>query len=98
MPKPQPRTDRATLNALLISGKLTGTQQRIFQGMYDDLIGGKIINLTPKQRLWADALWDQHKLGDVRYNTRKEARARIQKDQTNFLDTMPRPLKPPGRT
>ena len=98
MPGPQKRTDRVTLNALLVSGKLTGAEQRVFQGMYDDLMGGKIIALAPKQRLWADSVYEKHKLGDVRYNTRKEARARIQKDETDFLAKMPKPLKPPGRT
>ncbi len=66
--------------------------------MYDDLMNGKIIGLAPKQRLWADAIYEKHKLGDIRYANRKEARARIQKNEVNFLDTMPRPLKPPGRT
>lgn len=98
MPRSQPRTDRATLNALLTSGKLTGTEQRIFQQMFDDIVGGKVINLTQKQRIWADSVFEKHKLGEVRQAVRKEARARIQKNETNFLDNMPRPLKPPGRT
>ncbi len=98
MPKPQPRTDRATLSALLTSGKLNGNQQKIFQGMYDDLMGGKVISLSPKQRVWADALYDEWKLGDIRYAGRKEARVRVRKQEQSFLDTMPRPLKPPGRT
>jgi hypothetical protein len=98
MPKPQPRTDRVTLSALLTSGKLTGTEQRVFQGWYDDIMGGKRISLTPKERLWADSVYEKHKLGDVRYAGRKEARARIQKNERSLLDSMPRPLKPPGRS
>lgn len=98
MPKPQQRTDRATLSALLTSGKLTGAQQTVFQGMYDDLMNGKIIGLSPKQRLWADTLYEQHKLGDIRYAGRKEARARIRHEETSALDKMPKPLKPPGRS
>lgn len=97
MPKPQARTDRATLSALLTSGKLSGSQQSIFQGMYDDLMGGKIIGLSPKQRLWADTLYEQFKLGDIRFAERKEARARIRQGEQTALDKMPRPLKPPGR-
>ncbi len=97
MPKPQTRTDRATLSALLTSGKLNGSQQRVFQGMYDDLMGGKIIGLSPKQRLWADTLYEEFKLGDIRSAERKEARARIRQGEQNALDNMPRPLKPPGR-
>jgi hypothetical protein len=98
MPKPQPRTDRATLSALLVSGKLNGHQQTIFQRMFDDIVGGVRISLTMKERAWADSLYEQHKLGDVRYAARKEARARIRKEETSALDKMPRPLKPPGRT
>jgi hypothetical protein len=97
MPKPQPRTDRVTLSALLTSGKLNGHEQSIFQGMYDDLMGGKVIGLSPKQRLWADTLYEQHKLGDIRYAGRKEARARLQRNQVDLLAALPKPLKPPGR-
>ncbi len=98
MPKPQPRTDRATLSALLTSGKLTGSEQRIFQGWYDDIMGGKRVSLTPRERSWADDLYEKHKLGDIHYGKRKEARARIDKGKVDFLANMPRPLKPPGRT
>jgi hypothetical protein len=98
MAKPQPRTDRVTLNALLTCGKLTGAEQKAFQQMFDDLMGGKIINLSPKQRLWADSVYDKFKLGDIRAAGRKEARARVRQEETSFFDKMPRPLKPPGRT
>jgi hypothetical protein len=64
--------------------------------MYDDLMSGKIINLSQKQRLWADALYMKHKLGEVRHAAQRQARVRV-KQETNFLDTMARPLKPPGR-
>ena len=98
MPRPQPRTDRVTLSALLTSGKLSGAQQKVFQGMYDDLMGGKIISLSEKQRLWADTLYNKLKIGDIRYAQRKAARARVQKEEAGKgLDSMPRPLKPPGR-
>jgi hypothetical protein len=98
MPKPQPRTDRATLNALLVSEKLTGGEQRAFQAMYDDIMQGARISLSPDQRLWADAIYAKHKLGDVRAASRREARVKVRQKETNFLDTMPRPLKPPGRS
>jgi hypothetical protein len=97
MPKPQRRTDRVTLSALLTSGLLTASEQRVFQGWYDDVMGGKRIELTPNERMWADSVYDKHKLGDARFANRKEARARVTK-QENLLDKMPRPLKPPGRT
>jgi len=98
MAKAPSRTDRVTLNALLTSGKLTGGEQRVFQGWYDDLMNGMKIGLTPKERLWADSVYDKHKLGDIRYEKRKEARVRITKETGSLLDQMPRPLKPPGRS
>jgi hypothetical protein len=98
MPKPQPRTDRATLSALLTSGKLTGGEQTAFQGMYDDIMQGRRISLSPEQRLWADTVYNKHKLGDIRAASRREARVRVRYEETNFLDKMPRPLKPPGRS
>ena len=48
MAKAPARTDRVTLNALLTSGRLTGAEQRVFQGWYDDLMNGMKIGLTPK--------------------------------------------------
>lgn len=98
MPARQPRTDRVTLEALLTSGKLTPSEQTAFQQMFDDLMGGKIINLSPKQRLWADSVWEKYKVGDMRFNARRQARARIRQDDGLALDKMPRPLKPPGRS
>jgi hypothetical protein len=66
--------------------------------MYDDLMGGKIISLSERQRLWADMLYRELKIGDMRYAQRREARARVQKEERGKgLDSMPRPLKPPGR-
>lgn len=96
MPKPQKRTDRTTLSALLTCGKLTASEMRVFQGWYDDIMGGKLVGLSPDQRLWADSIYEKHKLGDVRFEHRKEARARVTKEE-RLLDKMPRPLKPPGR-
>ena len=94
---PPQRTDKATLNGLLLSGKLSPDQQRAFQNMYDDLMNGKIVNLSKKQRLWADTLWQQHKVGDMVFNRRKEARVLLKENAPLALDTMPKPLKPPGR-
>lgn len=97
MPKPQRRTDRATLSALLTSGKITASEMTVFQRWYDDLMAGKKIELTPRERSWADDVYERHKLGDVRYAQRKEARARIDKEKVDFLAKLPKPLKPPGR-
>lgn len=91
------RSDKATLNALLTCGRLTSSEQTAFQQMYDDLMGGKIIELSKKQRLWADSVYEKYKVGDIRATVRKEARARVQKPEKYPWETMPRPLKPPGR-
>jgi hypothetical protein len=98
MPAIQQRTDRATLEGLLTCGKLTRGEQTAFQQMYDDLMGGKIIGLTKNQRLWADTVYEKNKVGDMRVESRKKARARLNAEKTTFLDRMPKPLKPPGRT
>jgi len=97
MPIKPTRTDRATLNALLTSNKLTRSEQVAFQQMFDDLVGGKIIELSKKQRLWADSVYEKHKLGEVRAAARKEARARVRTEDRLPFENMPKPLKPPGR-
>ena len=78
MPIKTTRTDRATLNALLVSGKLSTSERKAFQAMYDDIVGGKVISLTKKQRLWADSVYEKHNLSEVRATQRKEARARVE--------------------
>lgn len=98
MPAKPTRTDRATLNGLLISGKLTSGEQTAFQEMFDKLVQGQIIELSPKQRLWADSVYEKHKLGDIRAESRRQARVKVRVKEANFLDAMPRPLKPPGRS
>jgi hypothetical protein len=67
--------------------------------MFDEIMGGKIIELSKKQRLWADSLYEKYKLGEMRAQVRKQARARIQSTSTLFdpLNNPSRPLKPPGR-
>jgi len=78
MPIKTPRTDRATLNALLVSTKLSTSERKAFQQMFDDLVGGKVISLSKKQRLWADSVYEHHNLSEVRAAARKEARANVQ--------------------
>lgn len=97
MPVKVVRTDRATLNALLTSGKLTGGELSAFQQMYDDLMGGKIIGLSKKQRLWADSVYEKYKLGEIRAQVRKEARARVHQAPPVYPWETNLPKKPPGR-
>jgi hypothetical protein len=98
MPVKAPRTDRATLSALLTCGKLTSSERTAFQQMYDDIMGGRVIDLSKKQRLWADSLFEKYKLYEERAATRAAARTRIRTEEKHGFETMPRPLKPPGRT
>ena len=74
-PRP-PRTDRIVLSAILACGKLTRAEQSSFQKMYDDLDAAKIIDLTKKQRLWADAVYDKYNVSELRAQQRRAIRAR----------------------
>ncbi len=71
------RTDRVVLNALLTCGKLSRGEHSAFQAMYDDVVSGRVINLSKKQRLWADSVYDKYKIGEMKSEKRKEARSRI---------------------
>ena len=74
-PRP-PRTDRVVLNAILACGKLTRAEQSSFQQMYDDLEAARIIDLTKKQRLWADSVYDKYNVSELRAAQRRAIRAR----------------------
>lgn len=96
MPKTK-KTDLQVLRALLSlpPGKLSTSEQSSFQAMYDQVATGRQLSLSLKQRAWADGVYDRHDLDKERPPARK-----IEiKDKTllNTLDTMPKPLKPPGR-
>lgn len=97
MPMMPARTDRVTLNGLLTSGKLTSSEKAAFQQMFDDLAQGRIIGLSPKQRLWANSVWQKYKVGDMVYAGRKQARVMVRAEEASALDKMPKPLKPPAR-
>lgn len=94
MPIKTTRTDRATLNALLVSGKLAGAELKAFQGMFDDIVGGKIISLSKRQRLWADTLYEKYNLSEVRSAIRKEARARVEATKVYPWETEVVEMKP----
>ena len=44
--------------------------------MYDDIVDAKIIDLTKKQRLWADAVYDKYNVNELRAAQRRAIRAR----------------------
>lgn len=96
MPKTE-QTDLQVLHALLSlpSSQLTDHEKPAFQAMYDDLATGRRARLTLQQRLWADSVYDKHDLDKERPPARKvEIKDR---GTLGSLDSMPKPLKPPGR-
>ena len=96
MPKTK-KTDLQVLRALLSMppGKLSASEQASFQAMYDQVASGRQLSLSMKQRGWADSVYDKHDLD----KERPPARPVAIKDQSLLggLNTMPKPLKPPGR-
>ena len=57
-------TDLKLLQILLSlpMGKLSGPEKRAFQAMYDNLVNGKVVNLTKKQRWWLEDVYRKHDL------------------------------------
>lgn len=77
-PRP-PRTDRVVLSAILDCGKLNRAEQSAFQQMYDDINAGKVVDLTSRQRLWADSVYDKYNVSELRSARRRKLRAQEQK-------------------
>lgn len=89
-------SDMQMLRALLLLpvGKLSPGDKRAFQNMYDDLMNGKLVRLSEKQRLWVNSAYQRHDLAG------KELPARdgslVKHPERVILDFGPIP-KPPGR-
>lgn len=99
--KPDVRSDRKTLSALLYSGKLTSSEEKAFRSMLESLDRGQI-RLSPAQRMWADQIYDKLRLDqkpDPKLVKSKTAKA-MEKLPEHPLDEVlrTRPLKPPGRS
>lgn len=92
------RSDRQTLSGLLLSGKLTSTEERAFRSMFNSLEEGQI-RLTPPQRMWADQVFDKLKLDTAPPSKFKTLPKRPEGISSNPYDKMvlSRPLKPPGK-
>ncbi len=91
------RSDRQTLSALLLSGKITLDEERAFRSMYDALETGQI-RLTPPQRMWADQVYEKLKLDTAppsKFKTLKERG--ITSNHPFDVMVQNRPLKPPGK-
>jgi hypothetical protein len=92
-------TDLQMLSCLLRLRAPEPKGRRAFQAMYDDLINGKIIRLSKKQRAWVEELFFHHKL-DRRELPPKPDKPPIKDkrpQQEVILDFGPLPKKPPGR-
>jgi hypothetical protein len=76
-------------------GKLSVSERKAFQAMYDDLVNGKYISLSRKQRSWAEQIYMKHELH--RNPLPKLKRVETKDKQKAVLDLGPLPLKPPGR-
>jgi hypothetical protein len=95
---PKKKTDLQVLRALLSlpDGMLTPSERSSFQAMYDRVASGNVAGLSPKQRTWADQIYDKHDLD----KERPAAKPVAIKDRSlmgqDFLGK-PEPLKPPPR-
>lgn len=93
------KTDLQVLRALLSmpSGKLTPQEKRAFQEMFDKVMTGHLLKLSPKQRIWAESIYDKHDL-DKERTPPKDIQVVDKSLVKKFsFDTMAKPLKPPGR-
>ena len=48
--------------------------------MYNDIERGLVIDLTKKQRLWADSVYDKYNVSELRSAQRREAKIRQQQE------------------
>jgi hypothetical protein len=103
MPTPtgaKPRSDRILLSSLLISGKLTSSEEKAFRSMLEALDSGQL-RLSPAQKLWAEQIYDKLRLDTkpvpkvVKSKTAKAAERRSEHPMDAVIAN--RPLKPPGR-
>lgn len=91
-------TDTKLLQILLSlpGGKLSGSEKRAFQAMYDDLVNGKCIKLSKKQRGWAEEVYRKNDLHKTPLPRLKKIAVK-DKAGKSLLDLGPLPLKPPGK-
>ena len=100
--KPEKRSDRLVLSALLTSGKLTSGEERAFRSMLESLDSGQV-RLTPPQRMWVDQIYDKLRLDQQAFPNKavkSKTAAAMERLNEHPLDRMmkTRPLKPPGRS
>jgi hypothetical protein len=92
------RSDRAMLQSLLDSGKLSQEEAQQARKLCDDLVEGRIARLNPQHRAWVDHLFFEYKLGGQRPREAAKISKARKAEIIEAFDAMPRPKKPPGRT
>lgn len=76
-------------------GKLSTSERKAFQAMYDGLANGKYIGLSRKQRSWAEQVYMKN---DLHRKPLQKLKKIATKDKVkSVIDIGPRPLKPPGK-
>ena len=80
----------------LPAGKLSSSEKRAFQAMFDDLANGKIIGLSKKQKAWANEVYVKNDLHKKPLQRLKKIAVK-DKSGKSPLDLGPLPMKPPGR-
>jgi hypothetical protein len=90
-------SDMQMIRALLLlpAGKLSGGDKRAFQAMYDDLVNGKLVRLSVKQRAWVEGAFNRNNLAGKELPPREEG-ALVKHKEKVVLNFGPIP-KPPGR-
>jgi hypothetical protein len=93
------KTDLQVLRALLSmpAGKLSASEKRVFQEMFDKVATGHILRLSPKQRMWADSVYDKHDLDKERPPPKNITVKDKSLSVVHPLDNLARPTRPPGR-
>jgi hypothetical protein len=79
------------------AGKLSPHEKKVFEEMHDRVASGLVLRLSPKQRMWADSVYDKNDLD----KERPPAKVIPIRDKSLLvkhpLDNLVRPLKPPGK-
>ena len=95
-------TDLQATQALLSlpQGKLSESEKKAFQGMFDNLMAGRVVRLSMRQRAWVDEVYCKHNLDKERPAMKRIAIKDKSLVPKNPLDQVQaaRPLKPPGRS
>lgn len=96
------KSDIELLKRLITSDRLTNSQYGAFTGMLSKLLAGDSKELTGAQRQWAEDIYEkldlqaeegaQNLISSGRYVPTEEERLK-----KYGWETMPKPLKPPGR-